>query len=351
LACERFSPPHRYGQEEVVPWVRRWLAQGKDGDGARRLLRVYAASGVTTRASVLPIEEVFAPAGFQERNDLYAVRAREAAVALVSRALRRLDVPPARVDLVVSASCTGFMIPAVEALLADELGMGPRLVRLPITEAGCAGGVLALARAADHLRVHPDRLAVVLALEFPSLTFQSGDRSPANVVATAIFGDGAACVVMAGGRHPLARRARALWLADESRFFPRTTHLMGFRLRNTGLQIVLDPALAGFVRREVSPAVASFLEGAGVRRGEVGRFVLHPGGRRIVDALREELSLSPPDLAPTEAVLAAHGNMSSATVLFVLDEVLKGDARPGELGLLAAFGPGFGAELGLVRFA
>lgn len=331
--------------------MRRWLGQDAAAREFRRLLAVYASSGVTTRASVVPIEEVFGPADLEGRNDLYALRAREVAAGLVSRSLRGLGLHPAAVDVMVSTSCTGFMIPAVEALVADELGMGPRLVRLPITEAGCAAGVLALARAADHLRVHPERLAVVLALEFPSLTFQGGDRSPANVVATALFGDGAACVVMAGGRHPLARQARAFWLADESRFFPGTTHLMGFRLRNTGLQIVLDRALAGFVRREVGAAVDAFLAGAGAERGQVSRFVLHPGGRRIVEALREELTLSEADLSPTCSVLAEHGNMSSVTVLFVLEELLRRGVRPAELGLLAAFGPGFGAELGLVRFA
>jgi len=126
---------------------------------------------------------------------------------------------------------------------------------------------------------------------------------------------------------------------------------MGFRLRNPGLQIVLDRALAPFVRREVAPAVTSFLEPRGLRREDVTRWVLHPGGRRIIEVMSEKLGLSPEDLAPTEAVLADHGNMSSVTVLFVLDEILRTNRpRPGERGVLGAFGPGFGAELALVEF-
>jgi alkylresorcinol/alkylpyrone synthase len=212
--------------------------------------------------------------------------------------------------------------------------------------------VVGLARARDYLVAHPDQVAVVLALEFASLTFQRWDRSPTNVVSTAIFGDGGAAVVLAGSEHPRARSAGFARLsAAESVFFPGTTHLMGFRLRNPGLQIVLDRALAPFVRREVAPAVTSFLEPRGLRREDVTRWVLHPGGRRIIEVMSEKLGLSPEDLAPTEAVLADHGNMSSVTVLFVLDEILRTNRpRPGERGVLGAFGPGFGAELALVEF-
>jgi alkylresorcinol/alkylpyrone synthase len=230
--------------------------------------------------------------------------------------------------------------------------MGPRLARLPITESGCAGGVVALARASDYLAAHPDRCALVIALEFASLTFQRWDRSATNVVSTAIFGDGGAALVLAGRDHPRSRgSALARLVAAESIFFPGTTHLMGFHLRNPGLQIVLDRELAPFVRREVSSAVRSFLEPRGLKREDVTRWVMHPGGRRIIEVMSEELGLTETDLAPTEAVLAEHGNMSSATVLFVLDEMLRRDRpRPGERGVLGAFGPGFGAEFALLEF-
>jgi alkylresorcinol/alkylpyrone synthase len=209
-----------------------------------------------------------------------------------------------------------------------------------------------LARATDYLRAHPDRAALVLAVELSSLTFQRWDRSPTNVVSTAIFGDGGAAAVLVGARHPRAAGpALARVLDAESIFFPGTTHLMGFELRNPGLQIVLDKGLAPFIRREVVPAVESFLRPRGLRREDIARWVLHPGGRRVIEVMSERLSLQPRDLAATEAVLSAHGNMSSVTVLFVLDELLRCD-RPaaGEKGLLGAFGPGFGAELLLLEF-
>ena len=352
LSVERFLPPYRYGQETVTGWVRSWLEAGNgDGEAARRLLSVYSAAGVNTRASVVPIEQVFDPGDFETQNDTYRRIACEAGTDLARRALASAGLEPAEVDIVVSVSCTGFMIPAVDAYVADALGMGPRLVRLPITESGCAGGVVGLVRAADYLAAHPDRAALVLALEFSSLTFQRWDRSATNVVSTAIFGDGGAAVVLVGSRHPRAGHGLARLADSESLFFPGTTHLMGFNLRNQGLQIVLDRELAPFVRKHVVDVVEGFLHPRGLRREDVTRWILHPGGRRIIEVMCEKLGLGPQDLAATEAVLAEHGNMSSVTVLFVLDQILRCQRpRAGERGVLGAFGPGFGAELALIQF-
>ncbi len=353
LAVERYLPPFRYDQEIVTGWVRRWIEEYGDPGSASRLLSVYAAAGVKTRASVVPIEEVFAPGDFETQNDRYRDIARSVAVDLARRALDKAGLAPGEVDLVVSVSCTGFMIPAIDAYVADALGMGPRLTRLPITESGCAGGVVGLARAHDYLRAHPDRAALVLAVEFSSLTFQRWDVSATNVVSTAIFGDGAAAVVMVGAGHPRATAPGGLArLTDaDSTFFRGTTHLMGFHLRNQGLQIVLDRGLAPFVRREVVAAVQGFLEPRALARTDVAHWILHPGGRRIIEVMAEKLGLTDADLAPTEAVLSEHGNMSSVTVLFVLDEILRGGGvRSGERGVLGAFGPGFCAEFALLDF-
>ena len=350
LAIERFLPPHRYEQDVVTGWVEEWL---RGFDDSARLTSVYKSAGVKRRASVVPIEEVFHPGDFEAQNDRYAAIAREAGIDLARRALATAEIAPGEVGAIISVSCTGFAIPALDAYVADALGMGPRLVRLPITESGCAGGVVGLARAHDYLTAHPHAVALVIALEFASLTFQRWDRTAANVVSTAIFGDGGAAVVLAGPEHPRARRAGTARVARAgSVFFPGTTHLMGFRLRNQGLQIVLDRELAPFVRREVVRAVGSFLDDCGLAREAVSRWILHPGGRRIIEVMAERLGLSEADLAPTETVLAEHGNMSSVTVLFVLDEMLR-SVRPqaGERGVLGAFGPGFGAEFALLEFS
>ena len=358
LSLERFLPPYRYPQREVTEWVRAWLVEPREGElpGARekgeRLLAVYESAGVETRASVVPIEEVFHPKDFETQNRRYREIACRAGADVARRALEASGLQASEIGLVVSVSCTGFMIPAVDAYVAEALGLGPRLVRLPITESGCAGGVVGLARAADYLAAHPDGAALVLALEFASLTFQRWDRSATNVVSTAIFGDGGAAAVLVGPRHPRASGARAALRDAESVFFPGTSHLMGFELRNTGLQIVLDRGIAPFVRRTILPTVESFLAARGLARDRIAHFILHPGGRRVIEAMAERLGLGPGDLAATEEVLSRHGNMSSVTILFVLDEVLRcRNPAPGSLGLLGAFGPGFAAELALLEFA
>jgi alkylresorcinol/alkylpyrone synthase len=350
LSIERYVPPYRYEQPVVTEWVRRWLEADPRG-ASTRLLSVYASAGVRSRASVVPIEDVFHPGDFETQNRRYREIACAAAAELAARALDGAGLRPSQVDFIISVSCTGFMIPSLDAHVADALGLGPRLARLPITESGCAGGVVGLARAFDHLTAHPERTVLLLAFELSSLTFQPWDRSATNVVSTAIFGDGGAAAVLVGDRHPLARRG-ALRLRDTgSVFFRGTTHLMGFELRNAGLQIVLDKGLTPFVRREVLPAVDGFLAAHCLDRSQIGRWILHPGGRRVIEVMAERLGLGPLDLAATEAVLSAHGNMSSVTVLFVLDEVLRRQ-RPAAhtLGLLGAFGPGFSAELALLEF-
>jgi alkylresorcinol/alkylpyrone synthase len=351
LSIDRFLPPYRYTQDVVTDWVRTWLEEN-DNDNATRLLSVYASAGVKTRASVIPIEEVFRPGDFETQNDHYRAIVRNAGIELARRALGSAGLEPQEISLVVSVSCTGFMIPAVDAYVADALGMGPRLVRLPITETGCAGGVVALARAADYLTAHPREAALVLALELSSLTFQPWDRSATNVVSMAIFGDGGAAAVLVGPEHPRAHGAALARLTHaESVFFPKTTHLMGFHLRNQGFQIILDRGLAPFVRRQIVRAVEGFLAPLGLGLADIARWILHPGGRRIIEVMTEQLGLGPEDLSPTEAVLSEHGNMSSVTVLFVLDEIVRRHRpRAGTRGLLGAFGPGFGAELALLEF-
>ena len=350
LAIERYLPPFRYDQDVITGWVKAWLADVAPDD-SDRLLSVYSTAGVKTRASVVPIEDVFSPSDFETRNDRYRQIAIDAGTDVARRVLIASGLSATEVGILVSVSCTGFMIPAVDAYVADRLGLGPRLARLPITESGCAGGVVGLARAVDYLTAHPEQAALVLALEFSSLTFQRWDHSATNVVSAAIFGDGGAAVALVGREHPRYRDGRVRVCGAESSFFPGTSHFMGFRLRNQGLQIILDRDLTPFVRREVGEAVRGFLDRRGLARGDVTRWILHPGGRKIIEAMAEQLGLAHGELAATEQVLSEHGNMSSVTVLFVLDEILRsGTPSQGEKGLLGAFGPGFGAEFALLEF-
>ena len=324
LSVERFLAPYRYAQEEVTGWVRAWLDEN-GGAEALRLLSVYASAGVETRASVVPIEEVFFPGDFETQNDRYARdrartrRRRSRAARWTSAGLERGDI-----GLVVSVSCTGFMIPAVDAYVADALGLGPRLVRLPITESGCAGGVVGLARATDYLAAHPDRAALVLALEFSSLTFQRWDRSATNVVSTAIFGDGGRGGGAGRRRTIPRRRAPACGSGRRERVLQGHHAPHGLPPAQPGPADRARPRPGAVRAPRGAGRRRGFLDARGLAREDVTRWILHPGGRRIIEVMSERLGLREADLAPTEAVLSEHGNMSSVTVLFVLDEILRG---------------------------
>jgi alkylresorcinol/alkylpyrone synthase len=240
------------------------------------------------------------------------------------------------------------MIPAVDAHIANALRLGPRLARLPITEAGCAGGAVALARATDYLTAHPRAAALVIALEFSSLTLQARDPSPTNLVAAAIFADGAAAAVLLGAEHPGAGVASTELVAAASFFMADSLGSMGYDVVESGLKLVLDKRLPDTLRGRLRPMVLEFLGENAVSFEQVAAFAVHPGGRKVLDVAAEDLGLSAAHLESSRSVLSELGNMSSATILFVLRRALATLGR-GEFALGIGFGPGFAIELSLWR--
>ncbi len=247
----------------------------------------------------------------------------------------------AQVDAVVAVSTTGLATPSLDARLAGPLGLRPDIVRLPLWGLGCAGGAAGLARARDYCLAHPRARVLVAALETCSLTFVAGDASRKNLVGTALFADGAAAVLVAGaqaaGDGPRLRAAR-------SRLFPDSERVMGWDFGDAGMELVLSPRLPAIVQEELPALVDAFLAENGLSRRGIAHYLTHPGGAKVIDAYREALGLdNGEELALTEAVLREHGNVSSVSVLLVLERWLAAAPRPG-YGLLSAFGPGFAAE-------
>lgn len=332
-------PPYSYDQRAARDAVRAWL-----GDRAGRFERVLGAfdSGlVGRRASVLPIEQIFAPRSFEAKNRLYMQAAVELGLGAVTSCLDQAGLAPTDIDFFIASSCTGFMIPSVDAVIAHRLGMNRSLARLPITQHGCAGGAVALRQAHEHLLAHPDHKVLVLAVEIPTVTFQTEDFSASNVISASLFGDGAAAVVLTaeGAAHD------PHILACDSRMFPDSADLMGFDLTDSGLRIVLSKRVPREIRAHAPKAIAGFLADNGHSLEDIDHFLLHPGGRKIIEGFESAFDLGAGALDLTRGVLARHGNLSSATVLFILDDFRRGDrGRAGDLGLLVAFGPGFGCE-------
>ena len=366
LAVAGVVPEHRYDQAEITELFGRLI--GAHGTTLELLRRVHANSGVSQRFLSIPLEEYAALPDFTAANDVYLDVAVDLGGRVITEALSRAGLTPEEVDLVVSTTITGIAVPSLEARIAGTIGLRDDVTRMPLFGLGCVAGAAGIARAHDYLLGHPDRVAVVLAVELCSLTVQRDDTSRANLVASGLFGDGAAAVVLAGAAHPLSTAGAASpatttgeatstaygpqpeVLASRSRLYPDTQRAMGWDVGSTGLRIVLDVAIPVLVRDHVRGDVDRFLASHGLTRADIAWWVAHPGGPKVLDAMAEALEIPRDALGVTWRSLDRIGNLSSASVLHVLADTLADHAPPaGSFGVLLAMGPGFCLELVLLQ--
>jgi alkylresorcinol/alkylpyrone synthase len=343
-------PPHRYEQGEITAAVADML--GLKGSRRGVLERFHAASGVKTRHLVLPLDRYPQLSGFGEANDTFLSAAVELGEQAVKEALAGVGLAPADIDVLMTVSVTGIGAPSIDARLVPRLGLRDDVRRIPIFGLGCVAGAAGIARLHDVLRGDPNGVAVLLAAEACSLTVQRDDHSTANLVGSALFGDGVAAVVMVG-----AERARRLNLpgpdvvATRSRLYPDTERVMGWDVGGSGFRIVLAASVADVVEEHLGGDVGTFLGAHGLSVGDVRRWIAHPGGPKVLEATARALGLDDGQLDVTWRSLEAVGNLSSASVLHVLADTLAGPAPADEsAGVLFAMGPGFCCELVLLRW-
>jgi alkylresorcinol/alkylpyrone synthase len=303
-------------------------------------------SQIDQRHSVFPVEYIVEPRPLSQINNEYREKAVELGLKVAADALAQADMSPSDVDLLITVSCTGVMIPSLDAYIATEMGFRSDVRRLPITELGCAAGAAGLARAWEYLTAFPDRTVLLVAVELPTLTFQRKDYSQANLISAVLFGDGAAGVVITGREAPGPRI-----LASESYLFPDSLDAMGFDLRDSGFHIVLSKDVPQLIREKVKGLAQGFLARQGLRQEDISAFILHPGGQKLLSFMEAELGLTREDTHFSWDVLRRFGNLSSASVLFILQEWLtKREMPSGSYGLLMSFGPGFTAEMLLLQW-
>ena len=348
VATATAVPPYRLDRESYKRYCAMVFATGPQQRAARRIID---NTKIDARYLALPPERLLAPRPLAEKSADYAAFAKELGEHVARRALDRAHLDIDAVDMIITTSCTGVMIPSVDAYLVESMRMRRDVIRLPITELGCAAGAASLSRAREHVLAYPDHTVLTLSIELPSLTFQKQDLSMTNLVASSIFGDGAAAAVVRGARATGGLEQPGPVLVDSmTHLYPESQYLMGFELKDGGFHIILDRDVPHALRGRVRPVVETLCRKHGLEVGDLRFCALHPGGRRILEDLDADLGLSGMT-EPSWNVLRDYGNLSSATVLFVLDEVLRRQPPPRDsYGLLAAFGPGFSAELSLLRW-
>jgi alkylresorcinol/alkylpyrone synthase len=338
-------PEYSRNTEDILPFLDIWL-DGQDDRFIRKVKKIFENAGVSKRYSIMSPEEVFTKSSFEERNDIYIREGIKLASECLSKALEKAAWNPEDLDYIITVSCTGIMIPSLDAYLINKLGLKQSIVRLPVTEMGCAAGVSGMIYAKNFLAANPGKRAAVVAYESPSATFQFDDYSMANVVSAAIFGDGVATVLLSSDPSDNGPEV----IAEEMYHFFNAEEMMGFKLSNTGLQMVLDVAVPDTIESHFPAIIHPFLKTNDLKIEDINHLIFHPGGKKIVQVVESLFGSLGKNIDDTKAVLNLYGNMSSATVLYVLERIMATQPAGGEYGLMLSFGPGFSAQRILLRW-
>lgn len=342
-------PDNVYSQADITDMIAPLVTSDPKKQAVLR--RLHASSHVDTRHLVMPIDRYRDVSTFTQSNDKFI----EVATDLTETALRRaLDIAgllPSDIDYVMFTSVTGISAPSIDALLVARLGLRSDVKRVPMYGLGCVAGAAGIARVNDYLVGHPDDVAVLLSVELCSLTFQRNDDSTANLVATGLFGDGAAAVVMVGDERAKSMPVTGPDVVDtRSRLYPDTESVIGFNASETGFRIILTAQVSEVIEANFGRDVAAFLEENDREIADVDTWVAHPGGPRVLESFQQSLGVPDGSFANSWRSLAAVGNLSSASVLHILSGELDSPQRPGQETVLFALGPGVSAELVLLRW-
>jgi alkylresorcinol/alkylpyrone synthase len=346
-------PTNRYPQATITEKFSKLVSPSGSQRGA--IERIHQATGVQYRNLSLPLDDYQDLLGFGSTNNEFIRVGIELGQQAIEGALTKAQVKASDVGLIISTSVTGIAVPSIDSRLIPQLNFRPDIKRLPIFGLGCIAGATGIARVHDYLLGDPDGVAILLSVELCSLTVQRDDLSMANIIASGLFGDGAAAVVMLGERRALSMGVHGpRVVASQSRVYEESENAIGWDIKETGFHIVLSAEVPQLVQARIDSDVTEFLAKNNLKKSDITYWVVHPGGPKVITAAAHALSLSDEQLALTWKSLAAQGNLSSASILHLLQDIIYGSQESppqvGSNGLLISMGPGFATELVLVRW-
>ena len=351
-------PEHRYSQDTITAALKTIYWNGQL-ERPERLEQLHTRVGVDYRHFAFPLERYAQFTSWGETNAAWLEVAQELGIRAIDAALERAGLSRHDLDALFVVSITGIASPSLDARLINRMRLRPDIKRTPIFGVGCAGGAVGLSRAADYTLAYPDHTAALLCVEICSLTMQRDDMSTKNLIAAGLFGDGAAAVVVRGSKTAnspstgsrIPTREGPQILGCGSVFYPDTEEIMGWDISENGFKVVLSPRLPELIKKNLAGDVDTFLGKYKLRRADIGNWVIHTGGPKVLNAIQDTLGLPDRDLKHSWDSLKLFGNLSSASVLLVLEEILMNHTpAPGTFGVLLAMGPGFCSELILLRW-
>lgn len=338
-------PQYSRETKDIIPFLDVWL-EGQEERFIKKVKKIFEGAAVDKRYSVMEPSEVFTATSFEEKNDIYSREMIVLGHQVLEKALERTGWDPQSLDYIITVSCTGIMIPSLDAYLINKMKLRQDIVRLPVTEMGCAAGISGIIYAKNFLKSNPGKRAAVIAVESPTATFQLNDFSMPNIVSAAIFGDGAACCLLSSYEDDNGPEI----LDEEMYHFYEAEHMMGFKLTNNGLQMVLDIEVPDTIADHFGNIIHPFLKQNDLDIKDIDHLIFHPGGKKIINTVEELFSGLGKNIDDTKEVLRQYGNMSSATVLYVLERIMDRNPSKGEKGVMLSFGPGFSAQRILLQW-